>query len=41
VEPVCLEQYDDAMCFLDPCCWCLKETEKLQRNRRKLKNNSH
>jgi len=28
VTPVCLEEYDQVMCFLDPCCWCVKETEK-------------
>lgn len=28
VTPVCLEDYDQVMCFLDPCCWCVKGTEK-------------
>jgi bidirectional [NiFe] hydrogenase diaphorase subunit len=37
VTPVCLEQYDDAMCFLDPCCWCLKETEKTSKKPQKVK----
>jgi bidirectional [NiFe] hydrogenase diaphorase subunit len=25
VEPVCLEDEDDKMCFMDPCGWCYKE----------------
>ena len=28
VTPVCLEDYEQVMCYLDPCCWCVKETEK-------------
>jgi NADH dehydrogenase/NADH:ubiquinone oxidoreductase subunit G len=36
VTPVCLEKYDDAMCFLDPCCWCLKEKEQTPKEQRKV-----
>jgi len=25
VEPVCLEDEDDKMCFMNPCGWCYKE----------------
>ncbi len=28
VSPVCLEEYEDALCYLDPCCQCLKEEVK-------------
>ena len=25
IEPICLEDEDDKMCFMDPCGWCYKE----------------
>jgi bidirectional [NiFe] hydrogenase diaphorase subunit len=28
VSPVCLEEHEDALCYLDPCCQCLKEDVK-------------
>ena len=28
VLPVCLEEEDDKMCFMDPCGWCYKELGK-------------
>ena len=28
VSPICLEEYEDALCYLDPCCQCLKEEIK-------------
>lgn len=28
VSPVCLEEHEDVLCYLDPCCQCLKEEIK-------------
>jgi bidirectional [NiFe] hydrogenase diaphorase subunit len=26
-EPVCLEKYEDVMCYLETCGWCVKDTD--------------
>ena len=39
VEPVCLEDEDDKMCFLETCGWCYKElgrTKSKEEKRRKI-----
>jgi NADH dehydrogenase/NADH:ubiquinone oxidoreductase subunit G len=35
VLPVCLENEDDKMCFLDPCGWCYKELERTKSKEKK------
>ena len=35
VLPVCLEDEDDKMCFLDPCGWCYKELGRTKNREKK------
>ena len=35
VEPVCLEDEDDKMCFMDPCGWCYKELGRTKSKEKK------
>ena len=37
VEPVCLEDEDDKMCFMDPCGWCYKELGRTKSKEKKEK----
>ncbi len=35
VEPVCLEEEEQKMCFMDPCGWCYKETGRRKTEKEK------
>jgi hypothetical protein len=35
VEPVCLEDEDDKMCFLETCGWCYKELGRIKSKEKK------
>jgi len=35
VLPVCLEDEDDRMCFMDPCGWCYKELGRKKKDKEK------
>jgi len=37
VLPVCLEDEDDKMCFMDPCGWCYKELGRKKNKEKKEK----
>ena len=35
-SPPCLDQYEDAMCYLDPCVACLKDKEENKKKNEKM-----
>lgn len=37
IEPVCLEDEDDKMCFMDPCGWCYEELGRKKNKEKKEK----